>query len=778
MGDGGVACIPLQQQQQHIMETFPIPSEKMLCAAKNNGFNSKSSVKFSGAERKQKMKVKKEELVVKDVELGRTESGSDKPGKSSREVGHAENGADNAQKDEVEEGELGTLKWSRVEVENGEFVPEKSRRGGTENSEKWRKAEIEKGEHVRGKWRRGDIEKGEIVSEKSRKSEAENRSRRLAKDEIERGEFIPDRWEKGDTGKDDFRYSRTRRYESDKDRGWKSVREPTPPIVKYSTDDVTRRKELNRSGSQHSKSTSRWESGQDRGSRYSSKALNDELTHRTDYSDGKNFGKDYSSSNRLKRYSLESDNFERKHYGDYGDYAGSKSRRLSEDTNRAGHSDHYSSRPLERSCKNSSSSRVSSSDKFSSRHYESSSTSSREAYNRHGHSPGHSDRSPRDKARYYDHRDRSPAHRDRSPYIGEKSPYGRDKSPYGRDKSPYDRSRQYDHRYRSPHAERSPQDRARCHGRRDRTPNYLERSPLDRSRSNNHRETSRKGKGSEKNSLLNGSRTREDKTTPRDLDGRESIVIAKESCDEINVHHANGSLETVTDCKSYEGEESQSPNQACKELSHVDGVPEELPSMEEDMDICDTPPHAPLLTDTSTGKWFYLDYYGVERGPTRLYDLKALVEEGSLMPDHFIKHLDSDRWVTVENAVSPLVTINFPSIVSDSVTQLVSPPEAPGNVLADAIDTGQLNIQSGDSEHNQIPSRAPILCSDEVVDTSEPLGDLHIDERIGALLEDITVIPGRELETIAGTCSNLFHTSSQISGNCILFFLALVMEIS
>ncbi|XP_022952501.1 histone-lysine N-methyltransferase ATXR3-like isoform X1 [Cucurbita moschata] len=741
MGDGGVACIPLQQQQQHITETFPIPSEKMLCAGKNNGFNSKSSAKFSEAERKQTMKVKKEEVVAKDVELGRTESGSDKPGKSSRDVGHAENGVDNAEKDEVEEGELGTLKWSRVEVENGEFVPEKSKRGGIENNEKWRKAENEKEEHVRGKWRRGDIEKGEIVPDRSRKGEAENRSRRLAKDEIERGEFIPDRWEKGDIVKDDFRYSRTRRYESEKDRGWRSVHESTPPLVKYSTDDV-RRKELNRSGNQHGKGTPRWESGQDRGSRYSSKLLNDEVSHRNDYNDGKNFGKDYSSSNRLKRYS------------DYGDYAGSKSRKLSEESSRTGHSDHYSTRPMERSGKNSSSSsQVSSSDKFSTRHYESSSTSSREAYNRHGHSPGHSDRSPLEKARYHDHNDRSPAPRDRSPYGRDRSPYGRDRSPYGRDrspygrdKSPYDRSRHYDHRHRSPHAERSPQDRARCHGRRAQTPNYLDRSPLDRSRTNNHRETNRRSKGIEKHSLHNEIRTREDKTTPRDPDGKESIVIAKESCDEIKEQNTNGSIETVGDCRFYEGEKSKSPNQTCLELSHVDGVPEELPSMEEDMDICDTPPHAPLVTETSTGKWFYLDYYGVERGPTRLYDLKTLVEEGSLMSDHFIKHLDSDRWVTVENAVSPLATINFPSVVPDSVTQLVSPPEAPGNVLADTIDSGKLNIQG---DHSQLPSGGPTLCSHEGADTSEPLRDLHIDERISILLEDITVVPGRELETIA-----------------------------
>ena len=170
--------------------------------------------------------------------------------------------------------------------------------------------------------------------------------------------------------------------------------------------------------------------------------------------------------------------------------------------------------------------------------------------------------------------------------------------------------------------------------------------------------------------------------------------------------------------------------------------------MEEDMDICDTPPHVPVVADSSSGKWFYLDYYGMECGPSKLGDLKALVEEGALMSDHLIKHSDSDRWVTVENATSPLVTLNFPSIVSDTITQLVSPPEAPGNLLADTGDTGQSGPQSGGELSGTLSELVP--CTDDSAAVFEPLEDLHIDERVGALLEGFPVVPGKELETVAG----------------------------
>lgn len=736
MGDGGVACMRLQH---NIMERFPIPEKTAVCGGKNanNGFSSKSLKLVDPERKKRKMKPKKED-VTRNGEPDRSQLGLDKSGKTSaREV---ENGNNCEEKEEVEEGELGTLKWPKGEVENGEFVPEKYRRSEIEKGEiageKWRKNEAEKGEVFPGKWRRGDVEKGEIVSEKSRKGEVEFGTWRAPpRDEIEKGEFIPDRWQKGEVAKDDYNYGKMRRYEPSKDRGWKCEYERTPPSGKYSNmnDDAFRRKEFNRSGSQHSKSTPRWESGQERNIRIGSKIVDEEAVYKIECNNGKNYGREYFSGNRLKRYGTDSDISERKHYGDYGDYAGSKSRRLCDDSSRSVHTEHHSRHSVERSYRNSSSSRISSSDKYSSRHYES--TLSARVYDRHGRSPGpgHMERSPRDRGRYYDQRDRSPVRRERSPFARERSPYGREKSPYDR--------RQIDHRNRS----LTPQDRPRHYDRRDRTPNYLERSPHDRSRMNNNREIGRKGGAIEKRNFQYGNKEQEDKLVQREPNVKDSYSSLKESQDKSNMLNISESIENSVTSEVQKEEQSQSPSVTCKETSNISGAPlEELPSMEEDMDICDTPPHVSLVSNSSTGKWFYLDYYGVEHGPSKLCDLKALVEEGTLMSDHMIKHLDSDRWVTVENAASPLVTVNFPFIVSDSITQLVSPPEASGNLLADTGDAGQSD--SATTEETAVM----LLHPDGSEAASGPVEDLHIDKRVGALFEGFTVIPGKELEAVGG----------------------------
>ncbi|KAM1239978.1 hypothetical protein FF1_045502 [Malus domestica] len=817
MGDGGVACMPLQH---NIMDTFPIQEKTTLCGGKNgnNGFNSKTVKKKKIVKvMKPKKKVVKNPGSSTNVESEKSELGLDKGANSATK--EAENG-ENAEekKEEVEEGELGTLKWPKVEEENGEFVPEKSRRSEIEKGEivgeKWRRGEVEKAESFSGKWRRGDVEKGEIVPERSRKVEAEFGSWRPPKDEIEKGEFIPDRWQKGEVARDDYTPSKFRRYDMGKEKSWKFDRERTPPPGKYSNDDPFRRKDFSRSGSQQSKSNARWESGPDRKTRISSKIVDEDGAYRNEYSNAKCHPGEYPSVNRLKRFGTDTSIGERKNYGDYGDYPGTKFRRVSDDTNRSAHSEHYSRSSVERSYRNSSSSRVAS-DKYSSRPYEST-LSSRVVYDRHGRSPGppgHSERSPRDRARYFDHRDRSPMRRERSPYVHERSPYGHEKSPYGREKSPhgreksshgreksphgrerspfgrerspysherspyvrerspyvrerspfgrerspygrerspygqerspYDRSRQYGHRNRS----LSPQDRPRYHDRRNHTPNYLERSPHDRIRPNNHRDTSRKGGASERRNSHYSNRGQEDKLMQKDPCGKDSHSTVKESLDRSTVPDINVSVETNTTIESHKEEPSQIPSVNCTENSHISvAPPEELLSMEEDMDICDTPPHVPVIADSSTGKWFYLDYYGVERGPSKLCELKSLVEEGALMSDHMVKHSDSDRWVTVENAVSPLVTVHFPSIVSDSITRLVSPPEAPGNLLADTGDTGQYDAQSG--KEAAITLLPPGFGPDVGGAASEPLEDLRIEERVGALMEGLTVIPGRELEAI------------------------------
>eukprot|EP00257_Ricinus_communis_P014901 XP_015572695.1 LOW QUALITY PROTEIN: histone-lysine N-methyltransferase ATXR3 [Ricinus communis] len=833
MGDGGVACMPLQHNS--IMERFPIQDNTStataatttLCSSgskanttttttsttgsninnnnnnnnnnnKNNGgnVNTNNNSTTNGVNSKPKKVLKKvikvkKVVTVKKVVADKSQLGAEKAVKtinkvkeaskegkvkvkekeaksSSKEADNnvglssAENKVQNNNKEEVEEGELGTLKWppKAAEVENGEFVPpEKTTR----------RTEIDKGEIViADKWRKRDIEKGEgtAVSGRWRKGD-------FSRDEIEKGEFIPDRWH----NKEELGYNKSRtKYDISRER--------TPPSGKYSNEDIYRRKEFSRSGSsQHSKSSSRWESGLERNIRISSKILDEESMYKSEYSNGKNHGRDYTSGNRLKRYGADSDSSERKHYGDYGDYACSKSRRLSEDTARPIHSEHYSRHSVERFYRNSSttSSRISSLDKYSSRHHEPT-LSSKVVYDRHERSPGHSERSPRDRARHYDHRDRSPVRRERSPYrlerspfgrerspyvrerspyvrerspyVHERSPYVRERSPYARDKSPYDRSRHYDYRRSPAHSERSSQDR--YHDRRDRTPNFLERSPLDRGRPNNHREASRKGGVSEKRNSQNANKGKEDKLNQKDCSERDSQFIVKESQDRNDVHNITGLEEKNASSDSLKEAQTQSPVMDVKESLPVDGPPpEELLSMEEDMDICDTPPHVPAVTDSSTGKWFYLDYFGLECGPSKLCDLKALVDGGVLVADHLVKHLDSDRWVTIENAVSPLVASNFPSIVSDTVTRLVSPPEAPGNLLADTGDMGQSGYKNGEEASMALPQ--PLGCLNDNAALSEPLEDLHIDQRVGALLEGYTIVPGRELETIGEVLLTTFE---------------------
>lgn len=754
MGDGGVACMPLQQQ--HIMERLS-NAEKTLCGGKNgNGFNSKL-LKFADCERKKKMKVKKEEPAKVQVE--KSDLVLDRVDKSKNELENDETSMEKVQKEEVEEGELGTMKWSRNDLENGEFVQEKPRRGEIANgeivTEKWKKGELEKGEIVSGKWRRDDVEKGEIVPERGRKGEAdkgEYGSLRVIKDDIEKGEFIPDRWHRGEVGKDDYGYSRMRRHQSSRDKGWKSERERTSPSGRYAGDDYIRKKEFNRSGSQHVKGAPRWESGQERNIRISSKIVNEE---KNEHSNGRNHARDYTSGSRLKRHGNDSDSSDRRHYGDY---AGLKSRRLSDDNCRPPYSEHYSHRSGERSYRNSAS--KISADKYSRNHEPSLPT--RSACDRHGRSPGHSERSPRDRTRVYDHRDRTPVRRersphgrDRSPYIWEKSPHGRDrsphireKSPHGREKSPYersiDRSRYNDHKIRSPtHAERSPQDRRRHHDRSDRTPNLVERSPFDRPRQNNLRETSSKTISSEKHNSPHSCKDNEDKQIQR-----ESNCSGVELQSERNFPDINESVAKDNCRKPEKEQQSYCPTVRGKESPRTEPPPEELPSMEEDMDICDTPPHVPVAADSSSGKWFYLDYSGVEQGPSKLCDIKVLITEGVLMSDHFVKHLDSDRWLTAENAASPLAAQSFPSIVSDTITQLVSPPEAPGNLLAD---TGDI-LQSGPENFQEMPAPFPLqsVFPDDSVGASEPSEELLIDERVEVLLEGYDVTPGRELEAIKG----------------------------
>ncbi|XP_030546348.1 histone-lysine N-methyltransferase ATXR3 [Rhodamnia argentea] len=802
MGDGGVACMPLQHQH-NIMDRLSAP-EKALCGG--NGFNTKS-LKLEGSQPKKKMKKVKKVVTVKKVRTLKSEVALARKDKSGQQVENGEAAAGKVQNDEVEEGELGTLKWPAKEVENGELASEKQQLRKTEAdkvetvAEKLRKGEVEHGEYVAGRLRKTDVEKEETVSEKNRRGDAEKgefRPWRGFTDDVEKGEFIPDRWRRGEAAKDDYSYSRSRRYESVNHKVWRRDLDHTPPSHsgssgKYSGDDNYRKKEFSKSVSQQSKNSFKWEVGLEKIVKLGSKVVDEGGSHRVDYHNGKNQGRDYFPSSRLKRqgHDADSDNSDRdrdrKTYGDYADYSGSKNRRLSDDVVRPAQSENYSRLSSERPQRNSSSFRMSSFDKHSSKHHEFS-LSSRGAYDRHGRSPVQADRSPRGRTRYHDHRERSPVHHERSPYNRERSPryqgrilsnrdkspygrqrspyardnapysrdkspcgrertpYGRERSPYGRDKSPHERSHHFDRRNRSPYAERSPQDRGRNRDRRDIHQNNNERSQVDRGRPNNNRETSHKS-GKEKPNIQSGNKGEEQKPNERNSARMEADNSILESDVRISMPKAETSSheqERSGSIQSHKEDQTQSPSVDCKESPNVNGAPpEELLSMEEDMDICDTPPHVPLVADSTVGKWIYLDYLGFECGPSKLCDLKSLVQDGVLHSDHFIKHVDSDRWMTVENAASPLVGVAFPSIVSESITQLVNPPEAPGNLLDDTVDgglSGSLTV-----EEMQLPV------------ANEPLEDLCIDERVRLLLHGFTFIPGRELETIGEALQMTFE---------------------
>ncbi|XP_042517528.1 histone-lysine N-methyltransferase ATXR3-like [Macadamia integrifolia] len=765
MGDGGVACVP----SQHVMERFPLSDT--FCGG-NGGFNSRS-LQYAESQLQRKHEKKME---VENEEFSSEKGRKFERGKKG-DVEKGEIASEKLPKEEVEEGELGSLLGAKGQVENGEFVPEKSQRREIENGEfvpdkcrkggevekgefvpeKWRKAEVENGELLTGRARR-EVEKGEFIIEKGRRGEVEKSDLgRGRRGELEKGEFVPDKWRKSEVVKEDYASAKGRKWEMEKDdnamdRGWKYERDRTPPSMKFSDEDASQRRELSRSGSERRKrsSSSRWyhDHGHDMDSKTNLRIVDEELgSYKHEYSDGKNHGRERASGTWRKRYCTESEGSSRKYHGE--DYPGFKSRRVSDDSNRAGHEKHYSRGLQESSYRNSSSSsssRLPISSRFSSRHYDSSS-SSRVVHDRHGRSPARPERSPRDRGWHHDHRDRSPGHSEWSPH---------------------DRRRVHDHKNRSPvHVERSPRDRSRHHDQRDdcredlrdRTPGYQERLPRDRGRPLDYQESSRKSGGSERQHSWYANQGNEEKLGHRESAERDSHkhLSTSQTPNSSTVRSSgSGSADKNITVQGHKDEESQNVSLDSKETPlQVNEAPEELLSMEEDMDISDTPPHVPVMSDSNVGKWFYLDHSGIEKGPSKLCDLKRLVEEGFMLSDHLIKHSESERWVTVENAVSPLVPVNFPSVVSDAITQLVSPPEAPGNLLADVANAGQPVDQKG--EELPASSLQPLSQLHGISSPLEPLEYLYIDERVRALLSGYTVITGKELETLGEALQMTFE---------------------
>lgn len=778
MSDGGVACMPLL----NIMEKLPIVEKTTLCGGNesksvgttDNGHTSISSkvpesqpadnkpsasqpvkkkrivkVIRKVVKRRPKQPQKQAEEQLKDqppsqvvqlsaesqLQLKEQDKKSEvKAGTSGdKEV---ENGGDSGFKDEVEEGELGTLK-PPGDLENGEISPVKSLQKseiekGEIVGESWKKDEPTKGEFSYLKYHKGNVERRDFSADKNwkgGKEEREFRSWRDSGDEIEKGEFIPDRWQKMDAVKDDHSYIRSRRNGVDREKTWKYEYEyeRTPPGGRFANEDIYHQREFR--------------SGHDRTTRISSKIVIEENLHKNEYNNPSNFVKEYSSTvNRLKRHGAEPDSVERKHsYADYGDYGSSKCRKLSDDCSRSLHSDHYSQHSAERLYRDSYSSKNSSLEKYHRKHQDAS-FPAKAFSDKHGHSPARSDWSPHDRSRYHENRDRSPYARERSPYIFEKSSHARKRSPR-------DRSRHHDYRRSPSYSEWSPHDRSRPSDRRDSIPNYMEDTQNDRNRRNGHREISRKSGVRERRDSQTGTEL-ENKHRYKDSNGKESTSSSKELQGKNILYNNNLVVEKNSVCDS---SKIPIPCATGKEPVQVgEAPPEELPSMEVDMDICDTPPHEPMAADSSLGKWFYLDYYGTEHGPARLSELKALMEQGILFSDHMIKHSDNNRWVTIENATSPAVNMNFPSVVSDAVTQLANPPEAPGNLLEDITDTTEavcIEQEAGDS----LPESVSVMTIPDANEfLVEHLEDFQIDKRIANLLEGYTIAPGREFESLGG----------------------------
>ncbi|KAF9589653.1 hypothetical protein IFM89_026787 [Coptis chinensis] len=755
MGDGGVACMPTQ----HVMERLPI------CSRGNNGYTTTSSNKFKN-EKKMVVVVDKEikvEVVEEEEEEGEEEEGEEE--------------------EEVEEGEFGCVK------ENGEFVPEK-----------YKKREVEKGEFIPGKWRRGEVVRSEFSGEKRQKWEGEFGIGRRLGSEVEKGEFVPhNKWrrevDKSDYGSPAGLRRGGQRGELEKGEfvphnKWRKEDE----FVNEKGRDSRTSSELSRN-SEWNKRYARWEPAQNRDNKVGLRAAAD---------DGKNYDKEYSSlSWQKQRHGTDSGNSGnngRRYTVDYAEHLNPKSRRIYEDDDRAGYlgDKHHSHASEERAYRTASSSaRVSSSSRYSSsKHYDNSVP--RRAHDRLGPGPGYFERSPQDRARHHDHRDRSPFserspndqaryydYRNRSPTLkrspNRSRPYDRrdrspgylDRSPLGRGRSPHVRARHHDRRdqtpgyldssphdfSRSPHRDcrdRTPGylDRSPIHSYRDLTPSHSDKSPLDRPSGDCHEDGEiRKGREEERSS--NGQQGHR-------RDSNEHSPIRQPQLDG-SLDNDSGSVETNPNDQSHGEEKPQEPTVVCADPPpQVSGTAEEM-SMEEDMDISNTPPHVPFLNDSAIGTWFYLDHFGMEQGPSKLCNLKRLVEDGVLQSDHLVKHSGSDWWVTVENAASPALPTNFTSIVADTtVTQLVNPPEAPGNLLEDVGDAGEGAIQV-DQEPSGALQLSPLDVRFNALGSSE---DLQIDVRVNALLKGYAIIPGRELEILGEALHAAFeHTDWEKWGN-------------
>uniref|UniRef100_A0A6V7QVI8 ATXR3 GYF domain-containing protein n=1 Tax=Ananas comosus var. bracteatus TaxID=296719 RepID=A0A6V7QVI8_ANACO len=368
----------------------------------------------------------------------------------------------------------------------------------------------------------------------------------------------------------------------------------------------------------------------------------------------------------------------RNHKQQYPEIADSKSRRKSEE--------HNSSSYAERSHRNASSSaaRPSATGRYSS------SSTSRPISSYRDRSPNHFDRSPHERSRHRDYKDRTPGCRDRTP--------------------PHERELRFRDRSRSP-----------LHDRESR---YRDRSPA------HDRESGKKRKGGERQQQSN---KREERPVIRD--DKDSLKNS------YSVKQSNKSSSSRVWMK-------KPTRRRCRTVQAVSLVSFLLP-LRRHYRL-----HLPLQTflhrHLHHSHLFKLmdrflkshhQWRKIWISATLLpFNLKRLMDEGFIQSDHLIKHGDTDRWVTVENATSPLVPTIVPSVDSDVVTRMVSPPEASGNLLGEVEELSQ-------EAPNLTSDRQELHMEDASVALDE-LGDFHIDARVQALLNGHTIVDGKELESL------------------------------
>ncbi|CAA6671908.1 unnamed protein product [Spirodela intermedia] len=279
---------------------------------------------------------------------------------------------------------------------------------------------------------------------------------------------------------------------------------------------------------------------------------------------GKYHGKDHNTTSSQKKHCIESENSTRKHHGEFAVVQLQRSEDFGKNTSRSGHQDklHGSSTV---------SSRSSSTNKYSSSRRHDSPLPSR-AHDRHAQKPASSVQNRHDPAHQHNHRNRSPVYPDRSPCDQQ------ERTPSCLERSPNDRGRHRDYRDRTPSfRDRSPHDRVRHHGHRDRTPSNSDRSPQN---SGQVQEAIRKGGSSEKHHGR-----REEKPRRREPDVKDS---AKHSS--LRESSSSTRPDKVAEEKLPPPPPVSPPPLPPPPPPPSNGFLEDHLSMEEDMDICDTPP--------------------------------------------------------------------------------------------------------------------------------------------------------------------------------------------